>query len=248
MTKVDKPSRMFRHLGCIGYILFHRENMKPYMKLIAFIFYCILYVFPILLVSLPVTLPSLLCKPRFKRRFDLREKTAAAPWKFFKRSKKVYDSKLGDKLHRRRWHKQIRRLEPTPLPAVRKRSISRGRRASQVRSTFLSKVPLEIRQMIYIDVIKDGSVHRHIVEVPNTKDSCHKHNPSPNLLCGVGCKGTAWRLCCDTHSNSDNPVDMCALDLDPFESTKEGKSFSPLALARVSRQVYLESIDLFYGK
>lgn len=72
-----------------------------------------------------------------------------------------YKSKLREHQDERR----LRRYDPAPLPRTRKRRLSDGHMAPQVRSSFLMKLPLEIRALIYEYVFIDGSEHRHIVEL-----------------------------------------------------------------------------------
>lgn len=137
--------------------------------------------------------------------------------------------RLFYRYRRRRHEKKIRRLEPAALPSIRKRRLSQGHTRPQTQSPFLAKLPLEIRQMIYEEVIKDGASHRHIVELRNIKVGAR------NQLCSIGCK----------RQNSES----CIISMAPkMEPRKTVSNLGALALAKSCRQMYRETIDLLYGE
>ena len=70
-----------------------------------------------------------------------------------------FDRNYIDRYHRFRTDQESLRYELAPQPRVRKRRLSDGQQAPQMSSSFLKKLPLEIRQIIYKEVVVWGSEH-----------------------------------------------------------------------------------------
>jgi len=192
--------------------------------------YGILWVIPVACLSLPVTLPFILRSPGYNRsNYDPIRLVWYAPLSLYKWTLSVYQNKLCPGYRRQRHEKKFRRLEPAALPSLRKRRLSQGHVRPQTQSSFLTKLPLEIRQIIYEEVIRDGTLRRHIIELKNIKIGAR------NQLCGIGCDRNEWGGC----TLSDAPETW-------FRKTVS--SCNPLALAKSCRRIYLETIDLFYGE
>ena len=138
------------------------------------------------------------------------------------------------------------RCEPAPLPRTRKRRLSDGRKASQVNSSFLKKLPPEIRRMIYKEVVIGGSEHRHIIELlSRTSDGKRRKNQ----LWGAPCFKQPNSKCSIENIILGNGGDTCQADdviIDNFAKPKDG-FYGALGLAKTCRQIYLEVIDIFYS-
>lgn len=193
--------------------------------------YYILWVIPVAILILPVTLPLSFRRPRHNSFYhDTMSLVWCAPILLYEWTRSVYQNVLCAGYRRQRYKKRFRRLEPAALPALRKRRLSQGHMRPQTQSSFLAKLPLEIRQMIYEEVIRDGALHRHIVELRNIEIGAR------NQLCGIGCKQSVWGSC-TTVSNAPET-----------QSRKTVSNRGPLALAKSCRQMYLETINMFYGE
>ena len=145
-----------------------------------------------------------------------------------------------------RAEKESFRCEPARLSRTRKRRLSDGRKASQVSSAFLEKLPLEIRRMIYKEVVIGGSEHRHIIELPSrTSDGKRRRN----RLWGAFCVKQSKSKCLieDINvGNGGNTRQAKDVIIDDFPNPKDGL-YGVLGLAKTCRQIYLEVIDIFYS-
>ena len=205
--------------------------------------YGILWVIPVACLSLPVTLPFILRSPGYNRsNYDPIRLVWYAPISLYKWTLSVYQNRSCAGYRRQRPGKKFRRLEPAALPSLRKRTLSQGHTRPQTQSSFLTKLPLEIRQIIYEEVIRDGTLHRHIIELKNIKIGAR------NQLCGIGCEQFK-RAYCNSPATHDI-CSMCGTVANAPETlfSKTGSSCGPLALVKSCRQIYLEMIDLFYGQ
>ncbi len=192
--------------------------------------YGILWVIPVACLSLPITLPFLLRRPRYNRTiYDPVRLVWYAPIKLYKRTLSIYQNHVCVGYRRRRHEKKFRRLEPAARPFLRERRLSQGHMRPQPQSSFLTKLSLEIRQMIYEEVITDGTLHRHIGQLTDIKRRARSQ------LCGVGCDRNDWERC--VISNAPETW---------FRNTVSNRG--PLALAKSCRRIYYETIDLFYGE
>ena len=149
-------------------------------------------------------------------------------------------ARFRSKYHEYQSEREALRLEPAPLPRKRKRRLSVGKTAAQLESPFIQKLPPEIRRMIYKYVIIGGSSHRHIVEVRSKADDGKQQR---NHLWGAGCFEGPGLECkgLETHGvliSSQMPE--CSLR-PSYHADGE------LNLAKTCRQIYLETIDMFYG-
>ena len=146
----------------------------------------------------------------------------------------------------------MRRIEPVPLPAKRPRRLSEGRTAGQT-APLLTKLPLEIRQIIYEDVIRCGSLHRHVLELRRSSDAQKNHrqrrHPKQRVW-GPGCKAGLTSHCVFERPMYLTPVTPCS----PISLTSgpdpciENSLRGPIALTKTCRQIYLETIDMYYGQ
>ena len=133
-------------------------------------------------------------------------------------------------------------LSHQPLSLPRQRiSLSQIELSVQQVSPFLTKLPFELRLMVYEYVLCDKYPHRHILEVRDRiEDSCQwprdKFYAMPcarsQTLGGEGptCFGSSWLF----RGERGLPA------------AKTGRE--RLALLKVSRQVYLESIKTLYSQ
>ena len=144
-----------------------------------------------------------------------------------------------------RAEKESLRYEPAPLPRARKRRLSDGRKASQLNSSFLNKLPLEIRQTIYKEVVIGGSEHRHIIELPSrTSDGRRKKNQ----LWGASCIKQPDSKCWTPHILT-NGANLCRTSCRGYDYLLKPKNgcYGALELAKTCRQIYLEVINIFYS-
>lgn len=129
--------------------------------------------------------------------------------------------------------------QPPPLPRQRM-NLSQIELSVQQVSPFLTKLPFELRLMVYEYVLRDKYPHRHVLEVHSFfEDNCqwprNKFYAMPcarsQTLGGEGpkCFGSSWWF----RDNRGLPA------------AKTGRE--RLALPKVCRQVYLESIKTLYS-
>ena len=197
-------------------------------------------------LSLPFLLPLLFWKPSLW--LDCVTVVFLAPQSLCKWIQSIYDDELLARYRRRRDEKEFRRMEPASLPATRKRRLSRSSMVAQTKSSFLTKLPLEVRHMIYEDIIRNGTLHRHILELRNAMTDATERNRARNQLCGFGCTKARYEGC--ESITLDMANDLCGVRSQALETRFEkfGSCRGPLGLAKTCRQVYLESIDMFYGQ
>ena len=150
--------------------------------------------------------------------------------------------------------RRIRRLEPASLPAKRPRSLSQGRTVGQT-APLLTKLPLELRQMIYEEVIRDGSEHRHVFELKKhssseARKSHRQRRHLRNRVWGAGCRPglNQWTIDHPVYLNRIAPCCPACLSLGPDEYIEKDSPSGPIALAKTCRQIYLETIDMYYGQ
>ena len=131
------------------------------------------------------------------------------------------------------------RSEPVPLPRTRKRRLSSGEALAQLQSPFLQTLPLEIRQIIYRYVIVSDFEHRHVIEWLEYNNNKRRRTQ----LLGTGC----WNRGRRSPINSCHPD--CHAKVKPTSSSTQRKGYveGALGLAKTCRQIYLESINMYYG-
>jgi len=212
-----------------------RLYLCDFLVFVLLVLYLCLWVAPVVCLSLPFTLPMMFWKPDL----DLIIMVSYAPLS-------LYDWTVQTSfcigVRRQRCEKKLRRLEPAALPSSRQRRLSQGRIKPQTQSSFLTRLPPEIRQIVYEEVIRDGTLYRHIIELPGL------NNQARNRLCGIGCKQNHIESC-DSLAIHDMYNVCCTLP--SGSKTRFRKPWSncgPLALAKSCRQIYLETIDMFYGQ
>ena len=163
-----------------------------------------------------------------------------------------YDRMIGTEYQKREHDKEFPTLEPTPLPASRKRWLSQGRLVIRAKFAFLTKLSLEIRQMVYEEVIRDNTRYRHIVEFCNM--TSYEHKRARNQLCDIGCTNARLNVNRGAYlshilaSNLYGTTTGLSDDRHHLRMRKPGTSHNPLALAKSCRQAYMETIDMFYCK
>lgn len=142
---------------------------------------------------------------------------------------------------------EIARFEPCPLPKQRKRRLSMGERHPQATSAFLTRLPFDIRYMIYKIVLQHGIVHRHVTEqkvfdsegrrIRNRIRSrgCTNTPQFPDY-CWYG-PGVATEYEYRCVNADDNWIDWCMLGT---------CGAGPLTLTKICRQIYGETIEMLY--
>lgn len=144
------------------------------------------------------------------------------------------------------------REEPVPLPRTRKRKLSGGWVRLQSESPLFSRLPLEIRRMIYREVVVDSSPHRHIIERCDPKENATESSLiGKRRFWGAGCvRRPLSKECSTLLDNTGAAFCLCYMGRGSHpkysESRVDGRG--ALALAKTCRQIYVESIDLFYSK
>ena len=157
--------------------------------------------------------------------------------------------------YNRRWYRGFkdeqrhRKVEPRPLPLTRKRRLSGGMVKPQPHSLMLQRLPMEIRHMIYKDCIADGSEHRHVVE---RLQGIRVHNAPGwgprRYLWGLGCNKDARSNTCKPYSSKFFANNVCSAGQSDFlHLDRPTYGRGGLQLAMTCRQIYLESINLYYG-
>ena len=137
-------------------------------------------------------------------------------------------------------------LEPTPLPSKRERRLSVGMAIPQLQSSLLRKLPLEVRQMIYEEFILNNSEHRHIIECYHYGVNTAKPK---TVLWGVGGNDRlqSWKSLAGRH-----PMDLrfCYSGREPqmLSQALPKDSGGGLTLAMTCRQVYVETMNLYYSE
>ena len=140
------------------------------------------------------------------------------------------------------------KYDPLPLPKTRKRRLSYDQLCCQQASILLTRVPFDVRYIIYKHVIQDEVVHRHVTEqrVHDSEGQRQRNRIrgrrcrliSQSLNNCVYCTRTSIDLEYQCFSSADNWIDYCM----------PGKcGGGPLALSKVCRQIYIETIDMQYS-
>ena len=129
------------------------------------------------------------------------------------------------------------RFEPVPLQTRRKRRLSSSKTNAQLQSPLFQMLPLEIRQIIYKNVILGGFEHRHVIEW-NAKI----HKRERLKLWGRGCNKKRGSPITSCHPDCHAKVNP-AIYRTQIKLNAEGT----LGLAKTCRQMYLESINLYYS-
>ena len=230
---------------------------EPLWHRIFFILYFALYFvpigFPLMCITAPIWVLGIIARtPPLWHLGDVPRGFYYAPLLPFTWLAYCYRDVLLTRYNLYRNERIMRRIEPVPLPAKRPRRLSEGQTVGQT-APLLTRLPLEIRQIIYEDVIKCGSLHRHILELERSSDTRKKYrqrrHPKKRVW-GPGCK--AWSL---SHCAFDipmylTPITPCSpvsLSCGPNQYIENSRS-GPIALAKTCRQIYLEIIDMYYGQ
>lgn len=145
------------------------------------------------------------------------------------------------------WDFEMGRPRPIPLESRRRLSedLPRDRTTSQAKSSFLTKLPPEIRLHIYRDIFVGASDHLHIVQrkVPGSKTKPPK----------IKIRGY---LCAREHGEQKDAKCSCMLGShahhDPPHASEVNLPLSyssgRLALLQTCRQVYNEAIEQVYRR
>lgn len=222
-----------------------RWQLRALVLLLYYVFYIFPIACPILILSLPIMFFLNFWKSGSHLSYG--KVVINAPISLVRRIQLVYDDKVLARCRQHKSEREYRRLKPVSLPAVRERELSQERIIPQKTCSFLTDMPLEIRQMIYKEVIRSGTFHRHIIEVKRMETIRGRPKRASNQLCGIGCTGSTYHTCKPSHVY--DMANVCGVMRDAPEPhyQKISGGCSPLALAKACRQVYLESINLFYG-
>ena len=214
---------------------------------------------------IPILLSPLLCSSAGRQRFkSLYKSVAVLPFNLLR----FYH------LQCKRQAQEIafEREKPRPLPPLRlRRRLSQAPYCaeSQLRASFFTKLPFEIRLQIYKEVIIGNGDHVHIVVYSpfRHQDGYPSTYASPNAMRTGKIRGYRCDHIFDRplHSIPDWPpsyglVDDAAdaevvyaafNDISPAHfSTNfpKGRGWGPVALVQCCKQMYLEAIDLLYSK
>lgn len=147
-----------------------------------------------------------------------------------------------------RW---LKGLEPSPLPHKRPRRLSEGCLTPQ-RTQFLTKIPLEIRKMIYEHVIKGGTEHRHMLEIAPAGLKSHRRLcRRKERIWGAGCSAVEGGPCPFQTTTSYGlgvpcAVISCFMRHEAFDDNNNHNLNGSIALAKTCRQIYLETIGMYY--
>ena len=147
--------------------------------------------------------------------------------------------------HKERKH--IHTYEPRSLGKRKERRLSDGHIAQQT-AQFLTRLPIELRLIIYKMVIVGQNTHWHFTECRNhragrdgtkrIRNTIRVYKSSDSRLRGASVAG---HLCSLAENYSElNVVLPQVLHVLPFQSY--------LNLARTCRQIYLETISIPYGQ
>ena len=228
-------------------------------RILIFLHFWLYYVpigFPLMCITAPIWIAGIIA--RSPPLWDVGDVTLAffiAPGLAFNWLVRFYRHAILRPYRLYRDEKRIRRIEPAPLPVKRPRSLSVGRMVGQTAS-LLTKLPLEIRQMIYEEVIKCGSEHRHVFEIkkqssPGARKS-HRHRQHlRNRVWGAGCRAGLLSHCMFDSPGYLSQVTPCCptyLFLGPDPYIEKNSPSGPIALAKTCRQIYLETINMYYGQ
>ena len=234
----------------------HHESM--WTRILIFFHFWLYYVpigFPLMCITAPIWILGIIAKT--PPLWDISDVTLVffiAPGLAFNWLAGVYRRAILKPYRLYRDERRIQRLEPAPLPVKRPRRLSEGRMVRQT-ATLLTKLPLEIRRMIYEDVITGGNEHRHVFELKRQSSGARKshrqHRHLRNRVWGAGCRAGLM-----SHCVFDNPIYLTritpccpiSLPLGPDPYIEKDNPSGPIALAKTCRQIYLETIDMYYGQ
>ena len=158
-----------------------------------------------------------------------------------------FNSLVRTRRRGRVWDFEMGRPRPIPLESRRRLSEDSERleRPDQSGSAFLTKLPPELRMLIYREIFVGGSDHLHIVQrkVPGTRTKpptvkikgylcAREHQEPKNASCGC---------MLGSHAHHDPPH---ASELQLPKDYNRGK----LALLQTCRQIYSEAVEMVYRK
>ena len=172
---------------------------------------------------------------------------------FFRRIGRVYRRFISDPWRKYKSRIAFHRREPRPPPKARRRSVSEGKVVDQRASMFMTKLPPEIRLMIYKEAIIGDEVYWHITEC---------RNPQTGKRLSVAKKNSLWAFKSNVQRMKRASVasQICYFleghrGLTPHEVDPNllrcGLSAIPthgIAITRTCRQIYLESTSVLYSQ
>lgn len=236
-----------------------RRNQESWLSGVLIVLYFWLYFIPIACplmgATSPIWVPGLVAwkpgtSPAWRFR-DVCETFYAGPLLLVMWIEAICRHFIVNRYKLYRNERTFRRLEPLPLPRKRPRRLSEGWMITQT-TPLLTKLPLEIRQIIYEDVIRCGSEHRHILELAGSSATRKPRKPRTSQkkrVWGAGCQETLT-----SQSEFDAPRVFTVTPCNPtaqgaeVEIYRENRDGGPISLAKTCRQIYLEIIDMYYGE
>ena len=234
----------------------HRDPLWTRIRI--FLHFWLYYIpigFPLMCITAPVWLPAILAKT--SPLWDISDITLfffEAPGLAFSWLVGVYRRVILDPYRLYRNERRIRRLEPASLPVKRPRRLNEGRKIMQT-APLLTKLPLELRLMIYEDAIKCGSEHRHVFEVKRQSPMARKKDRQQrhlrNRVWGAGCKAglmTLYSFNTAIYITRVTPCCPISLSVGADPCIEKNSLGGPIALAKTCRQIYSETIDMYYGQ
>ncbi|KAL8791697.1 MAG: hypothetical protein Q9195_005704 [Heterodermia aff. obscurata] len=233
---------------------YHQAPLRT--RILIFLHFWLYYVpigLPLMCITAPIWILGIVARTPLWDIGDVTLFFFVAPGLAFNWLVRVYRRAVLNPYRLYRDERRIRRLEPLPLPVKRPRRLSEGRRVRQT-AALLTKLPLEIRQMIYEDVITCGSEHRHIFEIrkesAKTGTSHRQRWHIRNRIWGAGCiAGLTSHCAFENHfylTRSAACWSHTVLEPNPY--VEKNSAGGPIALAKTCRQIYLETIDMYYER
>ena len=214
---------------------------------------------PLIYNVLPLLLSPLLFSSPGRQRFKMIYTNAGVlPWKMLW----FYHLRCKRQAQEMAFEKE----KPRPLPLQLRRRLSGAPYCaeSQLRASFLTKLPFEIRLQIYKEVIAGEGNHVHVVVHSPSKNPDGEFHTWANgyamragKIRGYHCDhafdksistSPAWHIV----DAEEAEVVYAGYDIIPrthFSITfPKNRGWGPLALVQSCRQIYLEAIDLLYSK
>ena len=214
---------------------------------------------PLIYILLPILLSPLLCTSAGRQRFKSIYKNAAVlPFKF-----------LWFYHLRCKWRAQgiaFEREKPRPLPLRPRRRLSQAPYGaeSQMRASFFTKLPFEIRLQIYKEVIIGDGEHVHIVVHSPMRNGDGRINTRTNTNAMRTGKIRGYHCNHAFKKRIYSPPDWHLVNAAEAEVVYAGynklsrahfsinfpdnRGWGPVTLVQCCKQVYLEAIDLLYSE
>ena len=220
---------------------------------------------PLIYNILPIILCPLLCSSAGRQKFKSVYKNAAVlPFKILW----FYHLRCKRQAQRTAFERE----KPRPLPLRLRRRLSQAPYCaeSQLRASFFTKLPFEIRLQIYKEVIIGDGEHVHIVvhsPMRNEDGRTYTHANANAMRTGkirgyrcdhafdqriyssIGWPGPEWHLVDDAAEAEVVYAGYNTLSQSHFSiNFPKNRGWGPVTLVQCCKQMYLEAIDLLYSE